>query len=769
VTSGSLLIFGVRAKGVARRLSALGYACETVDAGHTPHAQHPDAIVVAADARSIPAVLANVRKSEWLRHVPVLVERGRAPVTAFRELGVDGVANSPVELASLLASSISARRLERKESLVRRRLELLLEMSKARSVDEGLLQTIAAHASEAMFCREVSLLCTVDDAPGKTQWTSAERSHPVDLSLSPKLHQALAQGVPLRFDGAWLVPLRGPLLAARIERTKTIEPEELDFLEAVATALTQVSETHRSRDGQQKTRDTLESAYVSRYRELIEANRRLNAVDRRKNELLAVLSHDLRAPLNVQLGHSHLLLSDDALAPTLRPSVEAIQRSAKRILEMIESLLEKSRLGEGRVPLFSKTMDVALTCQESGRELAILARDKGLTLTVEAAISLLVFGDELKIRQVIQNLLTNALNHARGASKITLRALLKKRPDGDVAQIEVQDDGHVDDVNAVLLAFDRSKGIGLSIAREYVERHGGEIWAEAPASGGARFVFTLPLRAERPAPLRKASSAPLVLVAEDDPIFARMCEAGLAAHYRVELLRDGREVISRSKALMPDAIVLDVFLPHRDGLELLRELKSTPETADIPVLLISGLPDIDEKLRSLDLGAFDFLTKPFPLSVLLGRLSSAMSRNQSGAAPQALGNDAETGLFDHFGILNRLNDEIARSAHFRRPLAVAVLRPKTPPLKQSIVELARLVRKSLRTPDVVAHVGQGTWVLLLPETTEIAAEPVLARLVAQLSEQDSHYSVRVLDVGESPHTGEAILEKLLSRENTDTA
>ncbi len=762
MSSGSVLIFGGRAKALEGRLSAMGYACETALAPAVPRAILPDAIVVAAGGRNVAALVRTVRKQSWLRHIPVLVDQGTLPSGEVKSLDVDGIAGSSADLEKMLRASVAARRLEHQEQLVRRRLELLVEMSHASRLSENLTKTVVTHIKDVFQCRSVALLSLFGAGPTTAQWLDGKRTVAVDLSVSPKLRGAVEQHTPVFLDNAWLVPLRGPIAAVRLKREAPLTAEEVDFLHAVGLAFERVHSVQQTTESQLKTRDTLESAYVERYRELIEANRRLNAVDRRKNELLAVLSHDLRAPLNVQLGHAHLLLSDSELADSLKPSVQAIQRSAKRILEMIEGLLEKSRLGEGRLPLFSKSMDVAETCHEAGRELGILATEKGLTLSVEVPISLFVLGDELKIRQVIQNLVTNALTHARGASKVTLKAILKKRPDGDVAQIEVQDNGVVEDPNAVLLAFDRSKGIGLSIAREYVERHGGEIWAEAPPTGGARFAFTLPVRAERKAPQRtSASAAPLVLVAEDDPIFARMCEVGLSSKYRVELLRDGSEVIARSKALMPDAIVLDVFLPHRDGLELLRELKGLPETAHIPVVLISGLPDIDEKLRSLDLGAFDFLTKPFPLSVLLGRLSAAVSRSNGGATNGLPGSDRETGLFDHFGMLNRLNEEMNRSAHYRRPLTVAVLHPADHP-PGDIPLAARTVRKSLRTPDVVAHIGHGVWAVLLPETSDLEAVPVLERLAERLRDSGTAYVIRALDVGASTQTGEAILENLLS-------
>lgn len=768
LVTGRVLIIGRRAASLAPRLESYGYSCESTEKlSSTRRGLRVDAVVIAASARTAGSALEAVRRHPSLKSLPVLVDGSEGP-GAFRHLGVDAVACDIEELEKQLAASMRARRLTDHDALVRHRLELLLEVS--RSVAQGvpvaeLTVSIARRLEEALGCEQVSALQVEGEGPKKAWLVDGSGGKtPVDLAVSPKLRAALEQRVPVGSDGSWIYPFPGQtegLAALILRRAEPLEQEERDFLEAVGHALLAALERERSHAAIDRTRDDLERAYVDRYKELLDANNRLKAIDRKKNELLAVLSHDLRAPLNVLLGHSHLLVTDQSLDASAKASSEAIQRTSRKMLELIENLLDKSR-GQERTVLFTRALDVAETCQEVVRDLQILARQRGILLRAEAPMTLMVLGDEQKIRQVLQNLLTNALTHADHATEVVLRARLKPRPDGDVALVEVRDNGKLADPNALLLAFERSRGLGLAICRDYVERHGGEIWAEAPPDGGALFIFTLPIRQEQVT--RSAShvlDAPLVLLAEDDPVFLRVASMGLSGHYRVETARDGEQAVERAKALNPDVIVMDVFMPRRDGLDALRELKALPQTRNIPVLLVSGNSELTEKIRSIDVGAVDHLTKPFPLSTLLTRVTEAIQRSPRALSAAAPGNDPETGLFDHLGIVNRLTQELSRSGRYARPLTIAVLKPTSPPGSR-VRACAAVIRKELRSPDVVGHLGNGVIALILPETGPAEAQPLIDRLCQLLEAEKVSYRSRVADVRDLGNSPDAVLEQVLA-------
>ncbi|MCA2978107.1 MAG: HAMP domain-containing histidine kinase, partial [Myxococcaceae bacterium] len=548
------MILGTRTAALAARLEARGLSCEASATTHGATAAiaraRPDAIVVSLSARLAPKALKALRTSPAARGIPVVFDGSKVTGRALDGLDVDVVARSLEELEHQLTAGLRARRAADRDELVRRRLELLLDVTRATadgSAPVTLAQQLAPRLRDALSCEQVRVLLVEGDALRAAALVDEAGRTPIDLAVAPTFRRALETRELAGGDGTWVFPVpneRSAVAAVVLRRQAPLEQEERDFLIAVCLALANAAERAQALGAEARVRASLESAYLERFRELQEANARLKAVDRRKNEILAILSHDLRAPLNVQLGHAHLLLTDAALPPSLKPSAQAIQRSGRKMLELVESLLEGHRAEDGRIVLFSKAMDVAETCQEAVNDLQVLARAGQVTLRAEAPMSLEVVGDEQKIRQVLQNLITNSLKHAKGVTKVTVQARLKPQPDGDVALVEVRDDGAVADPAALLLAFDRASGLGLSICRDYVERHGGEIWAEAPPEGGARFSFTLPIRQGRPA--RKAeprAGAPLVLLAEDDPVFARVCTMGLSGHYRVEHVRDGDEAV----------------------------------------------------------------------------------------------------------------------------------------------------------------------------------------------------------------------------------
>lgn len=724
--------------------------------------------MVASTARIAPTLLAELRKRPELRRIPVLIDGTEGWRASLQRLDVDGVAESFESLERQLAASLKARRFVEHDDLVRKRLELMLELTRL-SVSgasiEALLRMVSSRMSEGLGCERVAVLQLQPGQTSRAALIDEDERTPIDLAVSPSFRRALESRTPVETDSGWVVPLSAELreMAALVVRRKqALSQEELDFLQAVGVALATAVERQQKTATAARSQEALQDAYVDRYKELVEANNRLRSVDRKKSEIMAVLSHDLRAPLNVLLGYAHLLNTDALLAPQHKSHSEAIARAGKKVLTLVESLLEQQRGADGRIALFSRVFDVSEACQEAARELQLLAKEKGLGLRAEAPMSLDVFADDQKIRQVLQNLITNALTHTRGAKEVVVRARLKKRPDGDVALIEVRDDGRVEDPNAVLLAFERSNGLGLSICRDYVERHGGEIWAEAPADGGAVFAFTLPMPAGQNRALPTRKGEPLLLLVDDDPIFSRIATMGLSGHYRVELARDGNEAVARARALQPDVIIMDVFMPNRDGLDALRELQSRPETENIPVILLSARPELPERVRPAELGAADFVAKPLPPSVLLARVQAAVQRSRGGrVAGVGPGNDAETGLYDHIGIANHLEQEISRSVRYGRPISLAVLKPLKP-APETVGQCALVIRKELKAPDFVGHLGNGVFVVVMPETPQELGQATVGRLVGLLADERVPYRSRMGDARDFEGGAELLLERLLA-------
>jgi PleD family two-component response regulator len=205
---------------------------------------------------------------------------------------------------------------------------------------------------------------------------------------------------------------------------------------------------------------------------------------------------------------------------------------------------------------------------------------------------------------------------------------------------------------------------------------------------------------------------------------------------------------------------MDVFMPNRDGLDTLKALRSSPDTSHIPVVLISANPDLAGTLNTLEGGPVDFLAKPFALKTLLTTVNMVLKRSAVLTA-SGPGNDRETGLFDHVGVVNRLEQEMSRSVRYARPLTVVVLKPTMPP-GDRVKALAGIVRHELRSPDVVGHLGQGVLATILPETPSDMARPLISRLCVLLQDHGVAYRSRLIDVRDDTASAEQILEQLLS-------
>ncbi|MBX5484481.1 MAG: response regulator [Myxococcaceae bacterium] len=814
---GRVLVLGgsERSRRVVEKLTAEGYTCASADspasALSVAESLKPEAVFVASTADSAYAAVNALRRHEELSQLPILADLAGGSVEQIRALGVDDWVHSDDELTARLEAALKARRLVEKDARSRRRMEVLLEIAEAATSSlelDQILGLAVEKISRVIPADRCSVILVEGHGP-RTAHVVASKELPravpiaLDLARYPELRRAIETRQTVRIEDATrdpmmdevrrtIVPLgirsilvqplicQDDLLGALFLRLSRSDGgfgrEETEFAQAVAAALANSVRNARLHQALKRKREDLESAYVDRYRELTEANHRLKELNRLKDEMIAVCSHDMRSPLNVLLGHGRLLL-DSPLSGQDRASVEAIVRQGKKILDLVESLLERGKGEQSRLSLEARRLDVAELAKETAEEMEILARQRRVTLRAETPESLLVVGDEVKLREVFQNLITNAIHHVPSGGEVVVRAQRLRRPDGEVARLVVQDNGPGIPPEQIPLVFDRYRhgpggvGLGLAICREFVDLHGGEIWAESPSTGGCAFVFTLPMVKEealRPAPaVREDDALPRVLVVEDEPEVAAVVEEIFRSRYRVEVARDGAEGLAKARALRPDLIVMDVFLPKMDGLDAAAALKASGDTSDIPVILLSAHQGVADKLRALNMGAVDYLAKPFQALELLAcaeralklkRTEKELRRSQS--LLRQVGSDPETGQLDRGGFTVRLEQELSRAERYGRHLSVALLSPQKPVGDKARTVAVRL-RQTLRSPDVVGHLGDGTFVLALPECSVAEVQQTVSRLVPVLNEEfNLPYRVAVLDARGSD--AEALLERLLS-------
>ena len=406
----------------------------------------------------------------------------------------------------------------------------------------------------------------------------------------------------------------------------------------------------------------LTSELDRRSTELAEANRRIQEANRAKSQFLANMSHELRTPLNSIIGFSEILGEklDGRIEPRFSRFLHNILSSGRHLLGLINDILDLSKIEAGKMELIFEPVAIGNIVHGVESVMHGVAARRRIHVVVEVAENLpAIVADPPRIKQVLYNLLSNAVKFSPEGSTVELRARMAGRTIPDAAggsvpalELEVVDQGlgiRTEDRQLIFEEFRQvdggttrnmgGTGLGLALVKRFVEMHGGEIEVESELGKGSIFRVFLPLDAERAisrhgmddpisfgfqvarvraADERAAEGIPLVLVAEDDEIFSRALEGDLqAAGYRVLRARDGDEALALATRERPAAITLDLVLPGRDGWEVLKQLKSDPVTATVPVIIVSL---IENHELGFALGADDYFLKPLDRERFLLRM-----------------------------------------------------------------------------------------------------------------------------------------------------
>jgi signal transduction histidine kinase/CheY-like chemotaxis protein len=389
--------------------------------------------------------------------------------------------------------------------------------------------------------------------------------------------------------------------------------------------------------------------------------------DRSTRDFVSNVSHELRTPMTSIKGYADLLLMGAAgsLNENQERFLNIIRSNAKRLEALVADLLDINRIDSGRAVLDIKHVSLAAALEQVLTSLHERIEQKGLTIKTELPEddSLIVLGDQARLLQILTNLVSNSHQYTPPGGTITVRT--RRLPDRDPPMlcIEVEDTGIGISAEDMPKVFDRlfraddpmvqefpGTGLGLAITQSLVEMHGGEIWVDSALGKGTKFSFSMPLAEETlreaagtadaedladlviapawtrsPSTLRQdgvAPHAPRILVVEDDPDIASLIEHNLAqVGYTVQTVATGKAALEMVKRERPDLITLDIYLPDIDGQEVLATLKSDPEAADIPVIVVSVVSDGKE---SLEAGAIDFLSKPLEASRLIDAVSRVL-------------------------------------------------------------------------------------------------------------------------------------------------
>jgi PAS domain S-box-containing protein len=363
------------------------------------------------------------------------------------------------------------------------------------------------------------------------------------------------------------------------------------------------------------------------------------AVDRMKSELISTVSHQLRTPMTSIKGYTDLLYLETVgeINEAQRRFLSIIKSNADRLALLANDLLDISRIETGRIRLNLEFIHISVIADEVASSLRGQIEEKDLSLKLDIPEGLPpIHGDHDRVAQILTNLVDNAHHYTSAGGQITVSAQVRN----NFLQVGVADTGigiAPQDQEKIFDRFYRADhplvqeiagtGLGLSIVKSFVEMQGGEIWVESEPGQGSTFSFTLPLaergKEKEEFPTLSLSPLPLapskqILVVEDESDIAELVRYHLeGSGYRVAIAARGEEALAKAHQEKPDLITLDIRLPDIDGFEVLQRLKSDRETADIPVVILSIVPDKGDGFR---LGAVDYLTKP----VDEGRLLSAV-------------------------------------------------------------------------------------------------------------------------------------------------
>jgi len=383
--------------------------------------------------------------------------------------------------------------------------------------------------------------------------------------------------------------------------------------------------------------------------ELIQARDEAERASQAKSDFLSRMSHELRTPMNAILGFAQVLEVEPSLDPELVSFVEEIHRAGDHLLEMINDLLDLSRIESGKLSIAVESTRLQPALDQSIKLLQAMLSAKQVVLhgaACDPAIQLLA--DKTRLRQVLLNVLSNAIKYNRQGGRIDIEF----RPvTGERLQIRISDTGlgiSAEKITRLFRPFERlgaeltstdGAGIGLALSKQLTEMMGGTLGVESTPGQGSTFWVELPMAQNAavveataaPATQEEAAEKLRVLYVEDNAANLRVIVAMLRHQTNLQLLSatNGEHGLEMARRMKPDLILLDIHLPGMDGYEVLAALQNDEQTRDIPVVALSAdaMPlDIETGLKA---GFRRYLTKPVNFDELLDALNEVKKTNVS--------------------------------------------------------------------------------------------------------------------------------------------
>jgi PAS domain S-box-containing protein len=502
------------------------------------------------------------------------------------------------------------------------------------------LEAVIRNITEAVFIAEAVSHRVVRVNAAAAQLLGYDSSHQLEKELDK--YNALLN--PRQADGTLLLPEAFPL--ARALRGEEVRDEHLvlrrldgSFIHVMAGAA-----PVRNNSGE----IVLAVCYLHDVTRLLNVQAELEKSNQSKDQFLAMLSHELRTPLTPIIGWIGIMAENLGNPATIRQGLESIERNASLQSQLVNDLLDLSRIMAGKIELRKTSVDMNQIIRFALETVQTRIDAQMLDLRLDLQNSpILVDGDPTRLEQIIWNVLNNAVRFTPAQGHIVIRS----RSENGFCLIEVEDSGAgiaAEMLPQIFHLFQQGDsgtarkhgglGVGLSISRSLVEMHGGCIRAESHGEGmGSKFTISIPLQTERQLPVaplppvvtaRRSLAGIRVLVLEDSEdsremfgiiLRSRECEVRLAAN--------AEDAWRIAEKFYPDVVISDIGLPGIDGYEFIRRLRTISGFEAVPVIALSGYAAEKDRLRATQAGFNLHLAKPIEPDLIIESIYSVLSRS----------------------------------------------------------------------------------------------------------------------------------------------
>ena len=436
-----------------------------------------------------------------------------------------------------------------------------------------------------------------------------------------------------------VMPLQSP---QRLVGALTMARREVRPFTSVEQALMQVIANQAAisiDNARLHARQTVQLAQIAEQkRELERSYAQINEISRLKSEFLANMSHELRTPLNAILGFSEIL-KDNLVAleeEQRHECLENIHTSGKHLLELVNDVLDLSKIEAGRMELSYDEFFVSNAVHEVHNVIRSLSERRDIDLTIDVPDDLVVRADKSKFKQVLYNLLSNAIKFTAQGGRVWVTAA----EEAEILRVDVGDTGvgipreqherifnEFYQVDSATTRQVEGTGLGLSLTRRIVELHGGRMSLKSEPGEGSVFTVRMPLAGLSASNGERHNR---ILLVEDNRTNRDLATMVLAGNgFEVDIAVDGNEGLHKARSSPYDLVLMDIELPGLDGLTVTRMLKSDPKTSAMPVVALTANAMKGNEQEALAAGCSGYISKPIEVANFVQKIATYLESEAS--------------------------------------------------------------------------------------------------------------------------------------------